>query len=76
MKVYYEKSKYESLLNTIASLSNQYENVTGKAPNRIEMTKEELDALKDSLKGFKWFEKFVNPSDEFTIYGMEIIIEG
>lgn len=76
MKVYYEKPKAENLISNITSLANQYENVTGKAPNRVKMTQEEFDIIYEHLSCCAGF-RIKESSDIFKnqIYGMEIVIE-
>ncbi len=75
MKVYYEKPDAVKLLKQAIELAENYENATGKKPNRITMTKEEFKSLESYLVSFKGYaEVETNQFLNGQIYGMEIII--
>ena len=78
MKVYYEKPNALELFQEALELAERYEQVTGKKPNRIQMTQEQLDCLVEYAKQHLYFKKEYekeNGNVSLTLRGMEIVIE-
>ena len=74
MKVYYEKPNALELFQEASELAERYEQVTGKKPNRIQMTQEQLDCLVEYLYFKKEYEQ-ENGNVNLILHGMEIVIE-
>ena len=55
MKVYYEKPNVLELFQEASELVERYKQVTGKKPNRIQMTQEQLDCLGEYAKQYLYF---------------------
>ena len=78
MKVYYEKPNALELFQEASELAERYEQVTGKKPNRIQMTQEQLDCLVEHAKQYLYFKKEYeqeNGNVNLILRGMEIVIE-
>lgn len=76
MKVYYEKPDALQLLREASKLAERYEAVTGKKPNRIEMTQEQVDCLVEYAKEYLYFRREYEKEKgnvNLTLHGMEII---
>ena len=78
MKVYYEKSKPEKLINEAALMAEKYENATGVAPNRISVTREEYEIMRVYAETFKALDEGITRPffQRNQLHGMEIVIEG
>lgn len=77
MKVYYEKPNAIQLIQEASELAKRYEAVTGKKPNRIEMTQEQVDCLVEYAKEYLYFKREYEKEKgnvDFILRGMEIII--
>lgn len=77
MKVYYEKPDAIQLFQEASELAERYEAVTGKKPNRIEMTQEQVDCLVEYAKEYLYFKREYEKEKgnvDFILRGMEIII--
>lgn len=72
MKVYYEKPTAHTLISRVIELAHDYENKTGVRPNKIEMTKEEVDIVEAYFLSFGQFKK---SKESNQLCGMEIIIK-
>lgn len=75
MKVYYEKPNAIQLFQEASELAERYEAVTGKKPNRIEMTQEQVDCLVEYAKEYLYFKReYEKGNVNLILHGMEIII--
>lgn len=75
MKVYYEKPNAIQLFQEASELAERYEAVTGKKPNRIEMTQEQVDCLVEYAKEYLYFkQEYEKGNVNLILHGMEIII--
>ena len=77
MKVYYEKPNAVQLIQEVSELVERYEQVTGKKPNRIEMTQEQVDCLVEYAKEYLYFRREYEKEKgnvNLILHGMEIII--
>lgn len=77
MKVYYEKPDALQLFQEALELAERYEAVTGKKPNRIEMTKEQVDCLVEYSKEYLYFKQEYEKEKgnvNLILHGMEIVI--
>ena len=77
MKVYYEKPNALELFQEALELAERYEQVTGKKPNRIQMTQEQLDCLVEYAKEYLSFKQEYEKEKwdvNLILHGMEIII--
>ena len=77
MKVYYEKPNAIQLFQEALELSERYEQITGKKPNRIEMTQEQVDCLVEYAKEYLYFRQEYEKKKgnvNLILHGMEIII--
>lgn len=77
MKVYYEKPNAIQLFQEALELSERYEQITGKKPNRIEMTQEQVDCLVEYAKEYLYFRQEYEKEKgnvNLILHGMEIII--
>lgn len=75
MKVYYEKPTAEKLISAAAKLACDYEILTGKRPNKIEMTKEEVDIIDKYFKQYFGYQEVKDKSEHLMLFGMEIIVK-
>ncbi len=78
MKVYYEKPNAIQLFQEASELAERYEAVTGKKPNRIEMTQEQVDCLVEYAKEYLYFRREYEKEKgnvNLILHGMEIIID-
>ena len=75
MKVYYEKPTAEKLISSAAKLACDYEILTGKRPNKIEMTKEEVDIIDKYFKQYLGYQEAKDKSEHLMLFGMEIVIK-
>ena len=77
MKVYYEKPNAIEIFQEASELAERYEEITGKKPNRIEMTQEQVDCLVEYAKEYLYFRREYEKEKgnvNLILYGMEIII--
>ena len=77
MKVYYEKPNAIQLIQEASELVERYEEITGKKPNRIEMTQEQVDCLVEYAKEYLDFRREYEKEKgnvNLILRGMEIII--
>ena len=77
MKVYYEKPNATQLFQEASELAERYEQITGKKPNRIEMTQEQVDCLVEYAKEYLYFRREYEKEKgnvNLILQGMEIII--
>jgi len=75
MKVYYEKPTAEKLINAAIKLACDYEVLTGKVPNKIEMTKEEIDVIDKYFKQYIGYQESKDKSDHLVLFGMDVVIK-
>ena len=75
MKVYYEKPNAIQIFQEASELAERYEQITGKKPNRIEMTQEQVDCLVEYAKEYLYFkQEYEKGNVNLILHGMEIII--
>ena len=77
MKVYYEKPNAIEIFQEASELAERYEEITGKKPNRIEMTQEQVDCLVEYAKEYLYFRREYEKEKgnvNLILQGMEIII--
>jgi len=77
MKVYYEKPVLtaEKLIKDILEISERYETITGKAPNKLVLTKEEFMVLDKYFSQYLSYQAEKEKADYLIFEGMEVILE-